>query len=221
MTLRNLCVELWPKMRLGSIMLILRPKSNGSTLAHPLLRNVRVSSAGKVMTSIFWDSQGIIMVDYLEEDRMINGAYYAKELSLLSQDIENKRRGKLTQGVLLLQDNAPTHTLQVAMAAATKCSFQILPHSPYSQDSVLLDFYLFPNLKTNLHGRYFGSNEGIIDAVDEYLGDQEGGSWSFPKYRGWELFDHPLYITVEPQWLEHLWDHRNSFETWVVWATKG
>ena len=22
--------------------------------------------------------------------------------------------------------------------------------------------------------------------------------------------------TVEPQWLEHLWDHGNSFDTWVV-----
>ena len=27
--------------------------------------------------------------------------------------------------------------------------------------------------------------------------------------------------TVEPQSLEHLWDHGNSFETWVVWATEG
>ena len=27
--------------------------------------------------------------------------------------------------------------------------------------------------------------------------------------------------TVEPQWLEHLWDHGNSFETWVVRATEG
>ena len=26
---------------------------------------------------------------------------------------------------------------------------------------------LFPNMKTNLPGRKFGSNEGIIDAVDE------------------------------------------------------
>ena len=26
--------------------------------------------------------------------------------------------------------------------------------------------------------------------------------------------------TVEPQWLEHLWDHGNSFETWVVRATE-
>ena len=27
--------------------------------------------------------------------------------------------------------------------------------------------------------------------------------------------------TVEPQWLEHLWDYGNSFETWVVRATEG
>ena len=27
--------------------------------------------------------------------------------------------------------------------------------------------------------------------------------------------------TVKPQWLEHLWDHGNSFETWVVRATEG
>ena len=27
--------------------------------------------------------------------------------------------------------------------------------------------------------------------------------------------------TVEPQWLEHLWDHGNLFETWVVRATEG
>ena len=27
--------------------------------------------------------------------------------------------------------------------------------------------------------------------------------------------------TVEPPWLEHLWDHGNSFETWVVRATEG
>ena len=27
--------------------------------------------------------------------------------------------------------------------------------------------------------------------------------------------------TVEPQWLEHLWDHGNAFKTWVVRATEG
>ena len=52
----------------------------------------RVSSAGKVMASVFWDSQGIIMIDYLEQGRTINGAYYEAELRCLRQEIARKRR---------------------------------------------------------------------------------------------------------------------------------
>ena len=32
-----------------------------------------VHSARKVMASIFWDSQGVIMIDYIEQGRTING----------------------------------------------------------------------------------------------------------------------------------------------------
>ena len=85
----------------------------------------RVYSAGKVMASVFWDSQGVIMIDYLEQGRTINGAYYAEELGRLRQEIARKRRGKLTRGVLLLQDNAPAHTSQVVMTAATECGFEV------------------------------------------------------------------------------------------------
>ena len=35
------------------------------------------------------------------------------------------------------------------------------------------DFYLFLKLKSHLHGTQYGSNEGVIEAVNEYLGDQE------------------------------------------------
>ena len=36
----------------------------------------------------------------------------------------------------------------------------------------------------------------------------------------WDV-SNEYHNTVEPQWLEHLWDHGNSFETWVVRATEG
>ena len=113
------------------------------------------------------------MIDYLEQGCTINGAYYAAELRRLRQEIARKRTGKSTQGVLLLQDNAPAHTSQVAMTAATECGFEVLPHPPYSSDMTPSDFYLFPKLKSNLRGTQFGSNEGVIEAVNEYLGDQE------------------------------------------------
>ena len=79
----------------------------------------------------------------------------------------------MTPDVLLLQDDGPAPMSQVAMTAATDCGFVILPHAPYSPDMALSDFYLFPKLKFHLRGTQFGSNEGVIEAVNEYLGDKE------------------------------------------------
>ena len=45
----------------------------------------RASSAGKEMALVFWDSQGVIMTDYLQQGRTINGAYYAAELRQLQE----------------------------------------------------------------------------------------------------------------------------------------
>ena len=104
---------------------------------------------------------------------MINSAYYPGELRRLSQEIARKRRGKLTCGVLLLQDNAIAHTLRVVMAAATECGFEILPHSTYFTDMAPSDSYLFPKSKPHLRGTQYGSNKGVIEIVNEYLEDQE------------------------------------------------
>ena len=56
------------------------------------------------MASIFWDSQGVIMIDNLEQSRTINSAYYryAGELRQLCQEMARTRRGKLTCGDLSL-----------------------------------------------------------------------------------------------------------------------
>ena len=37
-------------------------------------------SAGKVMATVFWDAQGVIMLDFLAEKSTITGAYYANLL---------------------------------------------------------------------------------------------------------------------------------------------
>ena len=68
------------------------------------------------------------MIDYLEQSRTIDGAYYAGELRWLRPEIPRKMRGKLTRGVRLLQDNFPAHISQVNMNAATVWGFEILPH---------------------------------------------------------------------------------------------
>jgi len=131
------------------------------------------ASAGKVMASVFWDSQGVIMIDYLEQGKTITGDYYASLLVKLRDAIKDKRRGKLRNGVLLLHDNARSHSSRIAVASAKQCGFELLPHPSYSPDLAPSDFYLFPELKENIRGQVFDSDYDVMSAVDTWLHDQD------------------------------------------------
>lgn len=130
-------------------------------------------SAGKVLASIFWDKDGIIFVDYLEHGKSITGEYYASLLTKLRAKIVESRRGKLTKGVLFLQDNAPAHKSLIALQKINEIGFEIVDHPPYSPDLAPSDYYLFPKLKKSLKGRKFTSNEMVIDAVESWFAEQD------------------------------------------------
>ena len=132
-----------------------------------------VSFAGKKMASVFWDAKGIVLIDYLQKGETINGKYYAELLRELRQAIKSQRPGKLTKGVLLHQGNAPAHKSLVAMSAAHDCGFELIDHLPYSPDLAPLDYFLFPNLKKNLAGKRYESDEDVIFAVEDFFESQE------------------------------------------------
>lgn len=87
-------------------------------------------SAGKVMLTVFWDQDGVVMTDFLAKGTTITGAYYASLLRKLREAIKIKRRGKISKGILLLQDNAPVHNSRVARSEAQACSYELLPLHP-------------------------------------------------------------------------------------------
>ena len=66
-------------------------------------------SAAKVLASIFWDQDCILLIDYLPKGQIINAEYYSSLLVQLKDTLKEKHRGKLTKGVLFLHDNAPAH----------------------------------------------------------------------------------------------------------------
>ena len=47
-------------------------------------------SAGKVIASVFWDSGGILFVDYLEKEKTINMAYYCTLLDRFKEEVTRK-----------------------------------------------------------------------------------------------------------------------------------
>ena len=88
-------------------------------------------SAGKVMATVFWDAKGVIILDFLPKRSTITGVYYANLLDQLRTAIHEKRRGKLSKGVLLQQDNARVHTCKVAIDAVEKNGYELIPHPAY------------------------------------------------------------------------------------------
>ena len=86
-------------------------------------------SASKVMATVFWDAKGVIMLDFLPQKSTITGVYYSNLLDQLRTAIREKRRGKLSKGILLQQDNARVHTCKVAMDAVERNGYELLPHS--------------------------------------------------------------------------------------------
>uniref|UniRef100_A0A5S6QFH1 HTH_48 domain-containing protein n=1 Tax=Trichuris muris TaxID=70415 RepID=A0A5S6QFH1_TRIMR len=128
---------------------------------------------GKVLATIFWDADGILLIDYMQHGATITGTYYANLLHQLRDAIKEKHRGKLSRKVLLLHDNAPAHRSKVSLAAIQKCGFGQINHPPYSPDLDPSDYFLFGNLKQHLRGTIFTDGKELQLAVEEYFNSRE------------------------------------------------
>ena len=88
--------------------------------------------------------------------------------------IHEKRRGLLSKRILLQQDNARVHTCKIVMDAVERNGYELIPHPAYSPS----DYFLFPNLKKDIRGRHFRSNEAVVAAVEEWVRDKDPGFFS-------------------------------------------
>lgn len=133
----------------------------------------RKKTCGKTMLIVFWDEKGVLLEHYVPRGVHVNAAYHKNLLIQLRSEIKEKRRGMLSRGVLLQQDNARTHTAQVAIDEAMKCGFEILPHPPYSPDLAPSDYYLFRNLKKDKRGNRFATEDELKNWTTNWLAEKD------------------------------------------------
>ena len=58
------------------------------------------------------------------------------------------------------------------MDAVERNGYELIMHPTYSPDLVPSDYFLFPNLKKDIRGRHFRSNEEVMAAVEEWVRDK-------------------------------------------------
>ena len=77
-----------------------------SVLPHPKKFRVQKSSL-KVLASIFWDQDSILLIHYLPKGQTIKVEYYLSLLVQLKDTLKGKCRRKVTKRVLFLHDSTP------------------------------------------------------------------------------------------------------------------
>ena len=146
---------------------------NGSTPHLLLPKNSSQPSAGKLLLTVFWDSQGPILEHYMEKGVTVTSVNYCNMLrNELRLAIRSKQRGRLTQGVLLLHDNARPHTAHLTINTIQQLNWEVLEHPAYSPDLAPSEFHLFGPLKNALRGRRFAADDEVKDAVHDWLRSQ-------------------------------------------------
>jgi hypothetical protein len=84
-------------------------------------------SAGKLMLAIFWDSQWPILETCLECGTTVTSATYCNMLQGgLRPAICSKRSGRLSEGILLLHDNACPHTTTCTLVTLRKLKWEVV-----------------------------------------------------------------------------------------------
>lgn len=129
-------------------------------------------SAGKVMVTAFFDHEGLLLADFKEPGVNISAAHYKDTLDKLHKAIKAKRPGKLSQGVILLHDNARPHVAKIVQETLAKKNWEVLHHPAYSPDLSPCDFHLFGPLKRALKGQRFNSDADVKTAVTTWFREQ-------------------------------------------------
>lgn len=111
-----------------------------------------IPSAGKVMTSVFFFySQGILLINYLENCHTVTGLYYSPQLKRLRKAIKVKGQECSPYESFFYHNSAPAYTSVSAMATIRDCGYELVPYPPYSSDVAPANFYPFPKMTMPCH----------------------------------------------------------------------
>lgn len=129
------------------------------------LRERKMIYTKKFMVSIFWNVNGFLLIDILDEGSTFNSDYFIHNILERINGLTQEWSEKEQRNITLHFDNARPHTAE-KVRQYMKCNkMKRAPHPPYSPDIAPSDFYLFGYIKEKLKGCTFNSAEQLLDAI--------------------------------------------------------
>jgi len=127
------------------------------------------------MLCIWWNQEGVVYHELLKPGETVNTDRYRQQIINLNHALIVKRpewarrHGK----VILLHDNAPSHTSKPVKDMLKDLAWEVLTHPPYSPDLAPSDYHLFQSIAHALSEQHFKTYEEVENWVSEWFASKQ------------------------------------------------
>jgi hypothetical protein len=101
------------------------------------------------MATVFWDIKGVLLMEFMQQWTTITSEDYCETQKVLHKAIQNKRRGMLTPGVVLLHESASPYAAARTRALLEHFNWELFDHPPYNPDFAWGHYHLFTYLQNS------------------------------------------------------------------------
>jgi len=122
---------------------------------------------------VWWDQKGVIYYELQKPGETVNTERYRQQMINLNQALCEKRpeNQKRQHKVILLHDNALSHTAKLIKETIEVFGWEILSHVAYSPDLAPSDYHLFASM--GLAQQRFTSYKDVRKWLDDWFGSKE------------------------------------------------
>ena len=126
----------------------------------------RGKSTHKLFMIPFFDSAGMIYMQWVPTGHTVNKEYYVAGFKGVQEEIPSEEAAPFKSAQWHFhQNNAPVRNSILVTDYLTKMGFKTLPHPPYSPYLAPCDFWLFPTLR----GCRYETTEKMKEAVRKVI----------------------------------------------------
>ena len=145
-----------------------RQSSQWKHAGSPRTKKARQSkSTHKLLMVPFFDSTGMIYMQWVPTGQTVNKKYYVEVLREFRKRFLGKRPALFKSGQWHFHlDNAPVHNFILVIDYLTKMGIKTVPQPPSRLDLALSEFWLFPKLRDCRYERTEEMKEAVTKVID-------------------------------------------------------
>jgi histone-lysine N-methyltransferase SETMAR len=128
----------------------------------------------KIMLCVWWDQDGIVYYELLKPGETVNTVRYKDQLMSLQRALDQKRPiwRERHNKLILLHDNAPSHTAATVKETIEGFQWESLPHPAYSPDLAPSDYHLFSSLERAEKPQHFENENHLQNWLQNFFDEK-------------------------------------------------